>query len=126
MQLRKRGVAVGGRVHVVFGERQRFREQFADTRFVVDHEDPALPDLLRADWFRTHCPGWRRALAIEPRVDIALSEPPLPANAHCGNLSGLDQAVDSAQIDLEVFEHLFGREEDFVVLKMEWQNSSAL
>ena len=56
-----------------------------------------------------------RALAVEPGVDVALAEPPLAADADGGNLSRLDQAVDRAEVDLEVLEHLFGRQEHFVV-----------
>src|SRR3979490_3194284 len=43
-------------------------------------------------------------LAIEPRVDVAFAEPPLPADPNGGNLAGLDQAVHRAQVDLEVLE----------------------
>ena len=54
-----------------------------------------------------------RPLALEPRVDVALAEPPLPADAHRGNLARLDQAVDRPQVDLEVLEYLFGRQKAF-------------
>src|ERR1700675_2345472 len=43
-----------------------------------------------------------RALAVEPRVDVALAEPPLAADPDGGNLAGLDQAIDGPQVDLEV------------------------
>src|SRR5262249_37347740 len=55
-----------------------------------------------------------RTLALEPRVDVALAKPPLPSHAHGGDLAGLDQPVDGPQIDLEVLEHLLGRQEAFV------------
>jgi len=55
-----------------------------------------------------------RTLAVEPRVDVAFAEAPLPADAHRGNLAGLDQPVHRAQIDLKVFEDFFGREKRFV------------
>ena len=55
-----------------------------------------------------------RTLAVEPRVDVALAEPPLPADADGGNLAGLDQPVHRAQVDLEVLEDFFGREKRFV------------
>ena len=55
-----------------------------------------------------------RPLAVEPGVDVALAEPPLAADAHGGNLAGLDQPVHGAQIDLEVLEYLFGRQKRFV------------
>src|SRR4029450_10804118 len=58
--------------------------------------------------------GGARALAFEPRVDVALPEPPLPSNADRRDLSRLDQAVDGPQVDLEVIEYLFGRQEAFV------------
>ena len=57
-------------------------------------------------------------LSIQPGVDVAFSETPLAANAHCRDLASLDQPVDRAQVDLEVLEDLFGRQEDFVVLKI--------
>ena len=65
-------------------------------------------------------PARSRPLAVEPGVDVALAEPPLPADAHGGNLPGLDQAVDRTEVDLEVFEDLFRGEEDFVVSEGDW------
>ena len=62
--------------------------------------------------------AWRgaaaRPLAVEPRVDVALAEPPLPADAHRGNLAGLDEAVDRSQVHLEVLEDLLGGEKRLV------------
>ena len=55
-----------------------------------------------------------RPLAVEPRVDVALAEPPLASDADRGNLAGLDQPVDRAQVHLEVLEHLLGGEKRFV------------
>ena len=51
-----------------------------------------------------------RPLAVEPGVDVALAEAPLAPHAHSWNLAGFDEPVDRAQIDLEVLEHLFGRQ----------------
>src|SRR3982751_6289221 len=45
-----------------------------------------------------------RALAVEPGIDITFAEPPLASDPHRGDLAGLDQAVDSPEIDLEVFQ----------------------
>ena len=56
----------------------------------------------------------RGPLAVEPGVDVALAEPPLAADAHRGNLPGLDQPVDRPQVDLEVLEDFFGRQKRFV------------
>ena len=55
-----------------------------------------------------------RPLAVEPGVDVALAEPPLAADAHRGNLAGLDQPVDGAQVDLEVLQDFFGGQKRFV------------
>ena len=55
-----------------------------------------------------------QALAVEPGVDVALAEAPLPADADRRNLAGLDQAVDRPQVDLEVLQDFFGREKRFV------------
>ena len=43
-----------------------------------------------------------------------LPEAPLAADADRGNLARLDQPVDRTQVDLEVLQHLFGREKGFV------------
>ncbi len=53
-------------------------------------------------------------LAVEPGVDVALAEPPLTADADRGNLAGLDQPVDGAQIDLEILQDFFRRQKRFV------------
>ena len=58
--------------------------------------------------------GPARPLALEPRVDVALPEAPLPADADRRDLARLDQPVDGPQVDLEVLEHLFGRQKAFV------------
>ena len=61
--------------------------------------------------------GARRAarpLAVEPGVDVALAEPPLAADADRRDLSGLDQPVDRAQVDLEVLQDFFRGEKRFV------------
>ena len=54
-----------------------------------------------------------RPLALEPGVDVALAEPPLASHPDGRNLPGLDQPVDRAEVDLEVFEYLFGRQKPF-------------
>ena len=54
------------------------------------------------------------ALGVEPRVDVALPEAPLSPDPDGRNLPGLDQTIDRAQIDLEVFQDLLGRQEDLV------------
>ena len=55
-----------------------------------------------------------RPLALEPGVDVALPEPPLAAYPNRRNLARLDQAVDRPEIDLQVLEYLFGRQEAFI------------
>jgi hypothetical protein len=62
-------------------------------------------------------------LTIEPAVDVTFPESPLASDTDSRDLSSLDQAVDRSQIDLEVLEDLFGRQKDFVVLKIERQSS---
>ena len=58
--------------------------------------------------------GRSRLLAVEPRVDVALAEAPLPADAHRRDLPGLDQPVHGPKIDLQVLQDFFGREEGFI------------
>ena len=55
-----------------------------------------------------------RPLAVEPRVDVALAEPPLAADADGGNLAGFDQPVHGAEVDLEVLQDFFRRQKRFV------------
>src|SRR5262245_47758341 len=55
-----------------------------------------------------------RPLRLEPRVDVALAEPPLASHAHRGDLARLDEAVHRSQVDLKVLEDLFGREKALV------------
>jgi hypothetical protein len=45
----------------------------------------------------------------------------LPADPDRGNLPGFDEAIDRAEVDLEIFEDLFGRQEDFVGREIESQ-----
>ena len=107
--------AVGRGIDVVFGERECLRQQVADARLVVDDENART--LGRRSRRAAACRrGGRRGLraaarplAVEPGVDVAFAEAPLPADAHSGNLAGFDQPVNGAQIDLEVREHLLGR-----------------
>jgi hypothetical protein len=53
-------------------------------------------------------------LAVQPGIDVGLAEPPLPADAHRRNLAGLDQPVDGTEVDLQVGQHLFSCQKDFV------------
>jgi hypothetical protein len=57
-------------------------------------------------------------LRVEPRIDVAFSKAPLPADTHRGNLAGLDQAIHGAEVDLEVLEYLLGRKKNLVVRKI--------
>ena len=68
--------------------------------------------MLRRRSFLTVCR--RGSLRIEPRVDVAFPESPLAADANGGNLSGLDQAVDSPQVHLGYLQDLFSREKCLV------------
>ena len=72
---------------------------------------------VRSGWRRRGGGAARRAarpLAVEPGIDVALAETPLPADPHRGNLAGLDEAVHRPKVDLEVFQDLFCREKRFV------------
>ena len=55
-----------------------------------------------------------RAAGFEPCVDVALPETPLAADPNGRNLSGLDQAVDGAKVDLEVVEDFLRGQKVFV------------
>ena len=55
-----------------------------------------------------------RPLAVEPCVDVAFAEPPLAADTNGGDLAGFDQPVDRPEVDLEVLEHLLGRQKRLV------------
>src|SRR5688500_12160407 len=76
----ERRSAVGRGIDIVFGEGERLRQQIADARLVIDHENPRA---IRSLAVRGGC-AWplrlRRAragprpLAVEPRVDVALAE----------------------------------------------------
>jgi hypothetical protein len=72
--------------------------------------------------------GYRRCgpLAVQPRVDIPFAEPPLATHSNSRNLAGLDQAVDGAQVDLEVLENLFSRQENVIVSEVSGQNLAIL
>ena len=108
----ERRSSVRRRVDVVIGERKRLRQQIADAGFVIHDENSRTH---RGGAHRRHRGGGgagsrppaARTLTIEPRVDIALAEAPLAAHAHRWNLSGLDQPVDRAQIDLKIGENFF-------------------
>ena len=60
-----------------------------------------------------------RALRIEPGIDVAFAKSPLAADADRRNLPRLDQTIDRAQVDLEIFEDFLGRQEDLVVRKVD-------
>jgi hypothetical protein len=45
----------------------------------------------------------------------------LATDAYRRNLSSLDESIDRSQVDLEVLQDFFGRQEDFVVWKIESQ-----
>jgi hypothetical protein len=53
-------------------------------------------------------------LRLEPRVEIALPEAPLPSDAHGRDLPRLDQPVDGPQVDLQVVDHFLGGEKRIV------------
>ena len=53
-------------------------------------------------------------LRIQPRVDVTLAEPPLPAHTDSGQFARLDQAIDRPEIDLQVVNDFVGREERLV------------
>src|SRR3954470_8409084 len=114
-QALERGAAVGRHVHVVFGERERLRQQVADRRLVVDDEDArAAGGGLTRGRRRGGARTAARTLALEPRVDVALAEPPLAADADRGNLACFDQAIDGPQVHLEVLEDLLGGQKALV------------
>src|SRR5687768_9774796 len=106
-----RSAAVGCRVYIVLGERQRLGQQLADARFIVDNENSrTIGSTRRTIGYRGRGAALAaRPLRIEPCIDIAFTESPLPSDAHRRNLPRLDQPVDRAEIDLEVLEYLFGR-----------------
>src|SRR4029079_19338207 len=93
----------------------------ANARFVV-HDQHARPfDGARGTFGRRRRgrPFAARPLRVEPGIDVTFAEPPLTADPDRGNLARLDQAIDRAQIDLEILEHLLGREENFVAGKVD-------
>ena len=60
-------------------------------------------------------------LAVEPRVDVPLTESPLAPHSDRRDLVRLDKAIDRPKVDLQVFEYFFRGQEDFIAGKMEWQ-----
>src|SRR5205085_6875883 len=101
-------------VDVVFGEGKRLRQQVPDRRLVINDEHTGAAG-------RGSCVAGRRSrsngagtLALEPGVDVALAETPLPPDANCRDLARLDQPLDGPEIDLQVVEYLFGRQEALV------------
>src|SRR5207302_621244 len=54
------------------------------------------------------------ALAVQPRIDVALSEAPLASDAHRGNLPRLDEPVDRPEVDLKILEDLLRRQKRLV------------
>src|SRR5262249_3620633 len=102
---------------VVLGERERLRQQIADRRLVVHYEHARTAGHRHRRRFGRAGRGAgpaARALRLEPRVDVALAEPPLAPHADRGDLACFDQAIDRAQIDRKVLESLFGREKTLV------------
>jgi hypothetical protein len=62
-----------------------------------------------------------RALAIEPRIDVAPPESPLTPHANRRDFARLNEPVHCTEIDLEIREHLFGSEEHFVGREIQGQ-----
>ena len=54
-----------------------------------------------------------RTLRLEPRVDVALAEAPLPSHPHSGNLPRFDETVDRPKVDLEILQDFLGGQESF-------------
>src|SRR5262245_51491007 len=110
----ERGSSVGREIDVVLGQRERLRKQIPDCGLVIDDEHARPP----GDGYGRGAQGagaaLTRPLAFEPGIDVAFAEPPLASHAHRRDLSGLDQAIHRAQVDLEVLEYLFGRQKSFV------------
>src|SRR5256885_2067973 len=55
-----------------------------------------------------------RTLAVEPGVDVALAEAPLPADTDRGDLARFDQPVHRPEVDLEVLEDFLGGQKRFI------------
>src|SRR5205814_487356 len=100
-----------------FGERERLGEQIADARLVVDDEHARAcaagggPRRRRRSRTRTAA---ARTLAVEPGVDVALAEAPLPADADRGDLARFDQPVHRPEVDLEVLDDFLGGQKRFI------------
>jgi hypothetical protein len=96
-----------GRRRRRLGERERFGQQVANAGLVVDDEHARTGIAgRRTGWRRQPARPQRhataaRTLAVEPRVDVALAEPPLPSDADRWNFPGFDQPVHRPQIHLE-------------------------
>ena len=82
------------------------RQQLSNALLIVDEQDSTAGGAGAFDV--------GVSLPLEPLVDVALAEAPLSAHPHGGNSAGLDQSIHRSQVDVEVFENLLGRQEDFV------------
>jgi hypothetical protein len=56
----------------------------------------------------------RRALIIEPCIEVRSAEAPLATHPNRGNFPGLDQPVDRTEVDVQILEDLFGRQKHVV------------
>ncbi len=87
---------------------------------VIGHQDPrtALARLRLVGQAGRGRAVATRALGVEPGINVTLAEPPLAAHADRGDLTGLNQSINRAEVDLEVLQDFFGGEKDFVVWKV--------
>ncbi len=108
------GAAIGRHVHFVLGEREGLEQQLADVFFVVHDEDPRASTGRGGRSRRSGAAARAWPLGFEPDVDVPFAEPPLASDPNRRNLAGLDQAIDSTQVHLQVLEYLFGRQERIV------------
>ena len=98
----ERRAPVGRQVDVVFGKGQRFREEVANSRpRRPRRECEAGPPPAPPRGSRPPAPELARPLALQPRIDVAFPEPPLPPDSDRGNLPRLDEAIDRSEIYLE-------------------------
>ena len=109
----ERGARVADGFDVVFRQRKRPREQFPNALLVVGDEHAMRRRARRALRDSRRQPD-ASPLRLEPRVEIALPEAPLPPDAHGRYLPRLDQPVDRPQVDLQVVDHFLGGEKRIV------------
>jgi len=110
------GARIGRCIDVVLRQCEGFRQQIPDARLVVDHQHAgASMSRCRRRGCRWRAPSSRMgSLTIEPGVDVPFAESPLASDSNGGNLSRFDETVNGPEIDLKVFEDLFGRQKHFV------------